>query len=408
MPSEDNKSGPTWDTSGFTKPNGRFERNDGGLTTFVPDALPPALPYDDEFITLLMRAERKMAELKGRASMLRNPQALISAYVKREAVSSSRIEGTSASLDDLNTYESGGHIGRGEAESLRIGEVLNYVAAFNDALGRSGGGGGVDLGTLKGMHSVLMGGVAGGDTNPGEFRTEQNVIGGGTGTGWAITHVPPPPGMIAGLLGDLEGFLRADRGHASALIRCAMIHYQFEAIHPFLDGNGRVGRMLVLLMLCKSGMLPRPLLCLSDYFYRHRGEYYGGLSAVSRRGEWDGWVKFFLRAFIEQADEAMGTIELLEGIRTKYEGRLGGSGRGRNAVRLMEGLFSNYQVTIPRAARHLGVAYPAAKNAVRLLANAGILELAGWSGKPKIFVAREIADVLGDAPQGRAFTKTLY
>ena len=393
---KDRYNEPRWINIGrFTKPNGRFEANPDGQPTFVPRELPPTVRYDRELVTLLAQAERKVGELKGRGGELENPRILIGAYLKKEAVLSSRIEGTMATLEDLNRQEAVGNVGAKDADRLGLGEVLNCVNALEDSLkavretGRR-----VNMDVIRAAHKILMDGVRGHDKEPGKFRDRQNWVIRTRGTRREIVYTPPPPEKIPALLENLEEFIRTDDESPSVLIQCAVLHYQFEAIHPFIDGNGRIGRLLIPLILYEKGIMPEPLLYLSAYFDRHRERYYGGLLAVSQKSGWLEWIKFFLMAFIEQAEEAVENIQRLMTLMRRHKDTLRRRRAGGNAVFLMESLFSNPYVTIPKAARFLGVTYPSAKSVVMTLVGAGILQPADMLYRGKVFVAREIEDAL--------------
>ena len=385
----------SWNLNKFTKPNGSLERGNQNQLTFVPKLLPPVISYDKELIMLLALAERKVGELKGKGSELGNLHIFIRAYLKREAVLSSKIEGTLASLEDLNKHEIVGNIGQNVAEKLRLYEVINYVNALDMSLNsirkvnQS-----VNLDIIKKAHKILMTDVRGQDKNSGDFRTQQNWIVKTRGTKKTIIYTPPPHEKILGLLKNLEEFIQTDHREISALIKCAIIHYQFESIHPFLDGNGRIGRLLLPLILYKTDLLPEPLLYLSAYFDKHREEYYGGLLAVSQKSKWREWIKFFLRGFVEQADETIKNIQKLVELEKKYKEMLKQKKISSNTVLLMEHMFSNPYITIPQAAIYLKTSYPTAKNAVMKLVNLGILQQINLVYKNKIFCAKEIEKTL--------------
>ena len=357
--------------------------------------LPPSFKYDHEMIMLLADAERKVGELKGRGADLENPHILIRAYLKKEAVLSSKIEGTLASLEDLNFDEAVGSVDKKDAENMRLKEVVNYVVALESSLEKIRKSNQiVSLDMLKDAHQELMTGVRGGDKRPGKIRDMQNWIIKVRGRKQEVIYTPPPPEMLADLLGDLEAFLQKDNSGIPTLIQCAIIHYQFEAIHPFADGNGRIGRLLLPLILCQRKLMPEPLLYLSAYFDAHLDAYYGGLLAVSQKSKWSDWIKFFLEAFIAQADEATRSIQRLSALMKKYKKILLDKNTSINSISLMEHLFSNPYITIPRASKFLNVAYPAAKNAVVTLVDANILKQSNISYKSKIFVADEIEKIL--------------
>ena len=391
----DGYNDPLWDSSKFTKPNGSFESNSQNQLTFVPKKLPPTIPYDNELIMLLAQAERKVGELKGKGSELENPNILIRAYLKREAVLSSKIEGTLASLEDLNRHEAIGNIGQNVSENLRLREVVNYVAALEDALEKIAEPNQlVDLSIMKTSHKTLMTGVRGQDKNPGEFRTTQNWIAKTGGTAKKIIYTPPAPERILDLLENLEVFFQTNHNQTSALIQCAIIHYQFEAIHPFLDGNGRIGRLLLPLILYKKDLLPEPLLYLSAYFDRYQEEYYNGLLLISQKSKWREWLKFFLKAFAEQADETIKNIQKLVDLEKKYKKILRQKNTSGNVVMLMEHMFSNPYITIPQVQKFLEVTYPSAKNVVTVLMDVGILQQTDIIYTSKVFLAKEIEDAL--------------
>ena len=387
-------SAPLFDSSKFTKPNGNFEANNQNQLTFVPNDLPPSISYDSELITLLACAERKVGELKGKGNELENQHILIRAYLKREAVLSSKIEGTLASLEDLNKHEAVGKIRGVAVENLRLREVVNYVDALTNALKKiKEPNQQIDLDIVRAAHKTLMDGVWDKDQNPSEFRTKQNWIAKTRGSRYEIIYTPPPSEKILDLLENLETFFQSNY-QTSALIQCAIIHYQFEAIHPFLDGNGRIGRLLLPLILYKKDLLPEPLLYLSAYFDKHQKEYYGGLLAISQKSEWGDWIKFFLKAFAEQADETIKNIQKLVDLERNYKEILGNQNASSNAVLLMEHMFANPYITIPKVAEFLKVTYPSAKKAVMILVNLGILKQTTIVNSSKIFLAEGIEEVL--------------
>ena len=393
---KDGYNEPQWNNIGrFTKPNGKFEANSDGQPTFIPQELPPTVRYDRELIALLVKAERKVGELKGKGSELENPHILIRAYLKKEAVLSSKIEGTMASLKDLNRQEAVGNVSRKDADRLRLREVINYVNALEDSLkamretGRR-----VNMDVLRAAHNILMKGVRGHDKEPGKFRDQQNWVIRTRGVRREIVYTPPPPEKISALLENLEEFIQTDDESLSVLIQCAVLHYQFEAIHPFIDGNGRIGRLLIPLILYEKRIMPEPLLYLSAYFDKHHERYYNGLLAVSQKSGWLEWIKFFLMAFIEQADEAVENIQRLMTLMRRYKGTLRKRSASSNVIFLMESLFSNPYVTIPNAARFLEITYPSAKSVVMTLVDAGILQPTDILYRGKVFVARDIEDAL--------------
>ena len=296
-----------------------------------------------------------------------------------------------ASLEDLNMQEALGNIGAKDPHDARLAEVQNCVKALEHSLDRIGTGRcRIDQDLILGAHKILMDGVRGAKS-PGSLRTRQNAIG-MLGTR-RIVHVPPPPEMVRDLLGDLWAFVRSDRG-MSPLIKSAIAHYQFEAIHPFPDGNGRIGRLLIPLIMHTSGVLPQPLLCASEYLESHRGEYYDRLQRVSEISEWDEWVKFFLAAFAEQAGAAIRRLDELGALKRAYAGKLRARSARAGALALLDVLFDNPYTTIPLAAKKLGVSYVGAMSAVKSMVGAGILEETDIKARAKAFLARGIEDAL--------------
>ena len=381
----------------YAKPNGSFVKNDEGELTFVPNRLPPPIDLDMDLIQLQIKAERRVAELKGMKAAVPNPSMLIRAYVNREAVLSSRIEGTTATMGDLNKYEAIGGILSPASDKTGLQEVINYVKALNQTLEKMPSNEcKLDLNLILQAHKVLMHNVRGGIMNPGQLRTVQNYIVRYSGKVRQVRYVPPPHRSVQLMLEDMMEFLRkTPDGKMSGLVQCAMAHYQFEAIHPFLDGNGRVGRLLLPVILHFKDILPDPLLYLSAYFEQHREEYYARLRGVSQRQEWREWLWFFLEAVIDQADESIRTITELENLRKKYEEMLSKKKAGSNAKIVLYSLFANPYTTVPRACQVLGMTYPAGKRAVDALVEAGILRQVRVKYRGKVFHAEEIDAVIG-------------
>lgn len=374
--------------SDFRDPSaGRVVQAPGGYAAFVPAPLPPDLAYDSALVLLLSRADAALSELSGLGRQLPNPHLLIAPYVRREAVLSSRIEGTRASLSDLLLDE---------AEPERSGdgdvrEVRNYVAALEHGLERLRELP-LSLRLVRELHEHLMRGVRGDQATPGEFRRSQNWIGPAGSTPATAPYVPPPPDAMMDCLASWEGFLH-DRERLPDLIQCALMHEQFEAIHPFLDGNGRVGRLLITLFLVECGRLSQPLLYLSDYIEAHRQEYYDRLQRVRTEGDWPGWLRFFLVGVEETARSAIRQASRLMDLRESYRQRLS---RKPNALRLLDELFVNPYLTAARAAQVLNVSNPTARQAIALLQGEGLLaEMTGRSWR-RIYLARPILEAIED------------
>lgn len=346
-----------------------------GQLAFIPAPLPPQLHYDADLVLKLSRADAALSELSGLGRRLPNPHLLISPYVRREAVLSSRIEGTRASLSDLLRDEASEE--PADEEDADLLEVRNYVVALEHGIKRVQ----IDnfplsLRLVREMHERLLSGVRGGELRPGEFRDRQNWIG---PHGCEIEHaqfVPPPPGELRAVLDNWERFLH-ERDTLPDLIQCALIHQQFETIHPFIDGNGRLGRLLIPLFLIERGRLSESLLYLSAYFEAHRRDYYDLLQRVRTDGDWASWLRFFLLGVTETAQAAVRQAGQLMDLREQYRKRLSNKGR---AQALFDELFVNPYVTVSRAATLLQVSNPVARQAVNILEQEGILrELTGRS-----------------------------
>jgi cell filamentation protein, protein adenylyltransferase len=365
---------------------GRVVKTPAGYFAFVPSPLPPSLVYSGELVLVLSRADAALSELSGLGRLLPNPHMLITPYVRREAVLSSRIEGTEADLSDLLLEEAGASP---EKRPGDVREVQNYVSALNHGLMRLKSLP-LSLRLLREVHERLMRGVRGDRATPGEFRRSQNWIGPPGGTIETATYVPPPVPEMLEALDFLEKFLHETR-QVPDLVQCALIHEQFEAIHPFLDGNGRVGRLLITLFLVERARLSQPLLYLSAFFEAHRNDYYALLQRVRTHGDWASWLEFFLRGVAETADEAVQRAGRLTELRERYRHRLKRSPR---ALRLLDALFINPYVTVARAQKILGVSNPTARHAVTELQKAGMLEEMTGRAWGRLYLAKPILKIL--------------
>jgi cell filamentation protein, protein adenylyltransferase len=367
----------------------------GGYYAFVPAPLPPKLAYDDVVVLALSRADAALSELSGLGRHLPNPHLLIAPYVRREAVQSSRIEGTTTSLAELLLEEVAAGAAKRDPDDVR--EVRNYVTALEYGVTR--------LRTLplslrlvRELHARLMRGVRGETATPGEFRRSQNWIGAPRSTPETALYVPPPPEYLTDALGEWERFLH-ERTRLPDLVQCGLMHEQFEAIHPFLDGNGRVGRLLITLFLIERGRLPQPLLYLSAYIERHRREYYERLQAVRTDGDWTGWLVFFLAGVESTAREAVGQAGKLMNLRERWRTRLVDYPK---AALLIDALFMNPYLSVARAQRILKVSNPTARQAVTRLEKLGMLtEVTGreWG---RLYLARPILQVIESVEAKRA------
>ncbi|RME90529.1 MAG: Fic family protein [Anaerolineae bacterium] len=365
---------------------------------FVPHPLPPNIPPDWGLTRALSEADRALSELAGLGRTMPNPHLLIGPFVRREAVLSSRIEGTQADITDLYAYEAG-QLPQPGAEmhppESDVREVLNYVNALEYGLKRLNTLP-VSLRLMRELHERLLAGVRGEHATPGEFRRAQNWIGPPGCTLNEATFVPPPVPQMHEALDALEKYLHSDDVYPP-LLRLALVHYQFEAIHPFVDGNGRIGRLLLSLLLVQWGLLPLPLLYLSAYFYRHRQAYYDLLLAVSERGDWHDWLLFFLRGVAEQAEDATTRAKKLQDLQEEWRTRLAQARTSALALRLADSLFANPILTIPQAQRLLQVgSYHSARKNVEKLVSAGILHPAEETTYGKTYMAIEILRIIHD------------
>ncbi len=364
---------------------GRLVPIGGSALAFVPSPLPPDLTFDNDLVNHLSRADAYLGELSGLGRQLPNPHLLIAPYTRREAVSSSRIEGTRTTLSELLLDE----LDALPERAAEVREVRNYVAALEHGLARLESLP-LSLRLVRELHAQLLSGVRGEQATPGEFRRSQNWIGPPGCTLQTAAYVPPPyPEMIAALH-DWESYLH-QKGQLPDLVQCALVHEQFEAIHPFLDGNGRIGRLLITLFLIERGRLSEPLLYISSYLEPHRGEYYEALQGVRTRGDWAGWLRFFLTAVEHSARAACEQARRLLDLRDQYRQRVAGKPK---ALILLDALFESPFITVPRAAKVLGVSAPTARSTVGILMAAGLLQELGASAWRRVYLARPILDAL--------------
>ena len=355
---------------------------------FLPDPLPPEIQLDLTLTNLITEATHALGTLNGLGQTLANPYLLIRPFLRREAVASSRIEGTRTELDQLLLFEASEATATAGSD---VREVENYVRALEYGLAQPSDRA-LSTALIKEMHAILMTDVRGGDRHPGTFRNVQVYIG-QRGAGMrAARFIPPPPTEVPALMRDLERHI-ADPSDIPALIRIALIHYQFETIHPFEDGNGRLGRLLIPMLLGSWRLLDRPLLYLSDYFERYRDDYLDGLLHVSRNGDWRGWIDFFLVAVRTQATDALergkGLLNLREQYRQRYQVR--GS---VNMLRIIDELFAQPAVTIGGIASRLGIAYTSAQAAIVALENDGVLQERTGRKRGRVYTAAEIVEIL--------------
>jgi Fic family protein len=359
---------------------GAYQRQPTGYRAFIPAPLPPDPPVQLEggLQNLLSLADRALGRLDGAIQTLPNPDLVVFMYVRKEAVLSSQIEGTQSSLQDLLAAEA--ELVGPMALPKDVDEVVNYVRAMNYGLGRLADLP-VSVRLIREIHERLMTGVRGGHLTPGELRRSQNWIGPAGSTLADAAFVPPPHHVVPEALGDLERFLHTP-GDLPILVRIGLAHAQFETIHPFLDGNGRVGRLLITFLLCEREVLSEPVLYLSHFFKRHRQEYYDRLQAVRDEGDWEGWLEFFLRGVHTVSDEAAAGVRRILVLRetnrsdiTTHLGRAAGNGH-----KLLDSLFDRPIVGVAEVREIIGTTYQAANSLVARLTKLGILhEITGYA-----------------------------
>ncbi len=377
---------------------GRFVAQPAGYRAFLPAPLPPEPPVvlTGELPRLLSAAERALGRLDGSVLTLPHPDLFVFMYVRKEAVLSSQIEGTQSSLQDLLAAEA-----RLFDRDLPddVGEVINYVRAMNHGLGRLAALP-VSVRLIREIHGELLRGVRGGRLQPGDLRTSQNWIGPGGSSLATASFVPPPPHIVPDALSDLERFLHT-ADDLPPLVTIALAHGQFETIHPFLDGNGRVGRLLITFLLTERGVLHKPVLYLSHYFKQHRQAYYDHLQAVRTHGDWEAWLVFFLRGVIEVAGEAAETarriLQLREEHRTAITAKLGRA--AGNGHKVLESLFDRPIIAVNDVRTLTGTTYAAANTLVSRLVDAGVLsEITGHARNRRFQYAPYIALFTDTAP----------
>lgn len=366
---------------------------------FVPDALPPQPPLDlttNDLIARKERADQALGRLDGITLMLPDPELFLYQYVRKEALLSSQIEGTQSSLSDLLLFE------LDEAPGVPLDdveEVSNYVAALNHGLRRMREDDfPLSLRLIREMHALLLRGGRGAGKQPGEFRQGQVWVGGAAP---ALAHfVPPPPEALNEVLAALESFLHAPSSQMPPLIKAALAHVQFETIHPFSDGNGRLGRLLIALILCHEGVLRQPNLYLSLYFKRHRSGYYDRLNAVRTAGDWEGWLGFFLDGVAETAQQAVDTAQRLLALLTRDRARIAVLGtRAGNVGLVFEQFARRILQTVPQMQPHLALSAPTIRAAIRTLEDMEILNELTGQRRHRVFAYQPYLEILSEGAQ---------
>lgn len=367
---------------------GRVIHTPQAYHAFVPAPLPPAIDYNPSLVRLLSVADAALSELSGLGQILPSPNLLIAPYIRREAVLSSRIEGTQTSLADLLADEAGR---TPQSPASDVHEVRNYVVALQYGIDRLQSLP-LSLRLVRELHQRLMQGVRGDRATPGEFRRSQNWIGPHGCTPANAPYVPPPPQEMNQALAEWETFLHR-RDELPDLIQCALLHEHFEAIHPFLDGNGRVGRLLITLFLIERGRLSQPLLYLSEFIERNRSEYYRGLQSIRTDGNWDGWLHYFLAGVQWSAKRAARQALQLLALREEMRTKLADEPR---ALKLVDALFENPYIDAGRITGLLDVSVPTARKTLAVLEKAGLVSETTGRTWGRQYLARGVLAAIED------------
>ena len=374
------------DRAGYWKTNLSGEM---AYQSFVPSPLPPtpSIEISEDILEQLIKANSQLAILESVATRIPDVDLFVSMYVRKEALMSSQIEGTQATLEDVLDPLIEDNTNR------NVADVVNYIKATEYAIRRLH-----ELPLcnrlLKETHAILMEGVRGQEKNPGEFRGSQNWIGGKGSTLRNAKYIPPSPDDMTEAMSDLEKYINAD-DRLDGLIRAALIHYQFETIHPFLDGNGRIGRLLITLFLMEKKILTTPALYISYFLKKNRVEYYDRMTEVRSKGNYEQWVKFFLQALAESAKDAIAAIDELTALHDKNVDLVAGMGRAsKNAMLVFRYLEANPIIEIGKTAEALGITFGTASNVVERLSSAGILEQTTTGRRNRTFAYKDYLAIL--------------
>src|SRR5271170_4531993 len=359
----------------------------GKYSAFVPDPLPPAVDWTPRLIRLLSDADRLIGKLAGEGGRLPNPHILMRPFARQEAVQSSKIEGTQATLGELLAAEAGIAVER-SPDDLR--EVGNYVVALEHGIFRLRKLP-ICVRLIRELHEKLMTGVRGHHATRGQFRKIQNWIGKPGSTPETASFVPPPPDDVEPCLAAWEKFLH--ESELPPLVTIALAHYQFEAIHPFLDGNGRVGRLLITLFLIERQILPTPLLYLSAFFEASRRDYYDGLRGISERGAWNDWLEYFLLGVARMSDDALSRAMRINGLLADWQKKVSGES-SNNPLRVVELLGANPFITIKGVTDKLAIAFTTAQRAIERLERARIVKRVGDAKRDRVYCATALLDIL--------------
>lgn len=368
-------------------PTGKTIRSPSGYTAFIPDPLPPKINWTTQLVNALSQADFLLGKLAREGGKLPNPHLLIRPFITREAVLSSKIEGTQATIGEILAASAGISVQRNSDD---LQEVQNYIVALDYAIKRMNDLP-LSLRLIKEIHHHLMQGVRGSHATPGEFRHSQNWIGTPGCTLNTAKFVPPSPDYLMDCLGEFEKFLHERQ--LPPLIHAAFCHYQFEAIHPFLDGNGRIGRLLIILLLIEQKMLPAPILYLSAFFEATRDEYYKQLYSVSAKGTWNEWLVYFLNGVALQSEDVLSRAERINDLLNKWKMQVA-SNTSNVPMLIVQHFAVNPYLTTNRIAEELKIAYSTAQRGVQKLEEAKIIIQTNDNKRDKIYCATEILEIL--------------
>jgi len=387
--------------SGITSERaGRHVEQPSGYRAFIPAPLPPdpSVHLEGELLDLLSRADRALGRLDGSVAALPNPDLFVFMYVRKEAVLSSQIEGTQSSLQDLLNAEAS--VLATKDRPRDVDEVINYVHAMNYGLTRLESLP-VSVRLIREIHAELLRGVRGGNLTPGDLRQTQNWIGPCGCTLKEATFVPPPHDELPRVLGELETFLHGKAAGVPLLVKVGLAHAQFETIHPFLDGNGRIGRLLITFLLTEHGALHRPLLYLSHYFKHRRQQYYEELQRVRDEGTWESWLGFFLEGVLEVSGEATEMARSIIALRETHRelvtaslGMVAGNG-----LKVLESLYDSPIISVKHAQDTIGTSYPAANDLIGKMVEIGILTEVTGNSRHRRFSYEPYVDLIVDGPR---------
>lgn len=373
--------------------SGAYVKQPTGYQAFIPKPLPPEPPVklEESLQSLLSKADMSLARLDGIGYVLPNPNLFIAMFVRKEALLSSQIEGTQASLEDLFKYESGGK----PVNINDVEEVVNYIKALNYGIERLNSLP-MSLRLIKETHRVLMEGIRGGEKTSGEFRKSQNWIGAPGSTLQEAVFVPPPPYEADKTMGELEKYMHSAE-HLPILINCGLIHYQFETIHPFSDGNGRIGRLLITLYLYWKGVLNKPLFYLSYFFKKRRQEYYDRLNMVRENGDYEQWIAFFLKGVVETADSGIETAKRILELQTRHRNILWEKRLSSPlAVGILEKLFFTPYISVTDIAKEFRISFQAASKLVSQLEDAEILREITGKKRDRRYIYADYISILSE------------